>query len=265
MQSARQKSSKLTEPLRAEIVKIVDEQVRKAQIKELRGLRDAIEKLTEAQRRTEERLKSFEITTEENFKRVWKSIDELTQAQKKAEERLTRLEEVVDELAQAQKRTEEKLIELAEAQKKTEEKVADLADDLKRLRREFGGLSLSMSYAFENESFRILPRFLKERYGLEFTERFIRVEIGGKEINIFGKARRNGKEIYIVGESKLRLDERRDSIEDIIEEINEKVEAVKKEFGDVEVLKLLLTHYTTRGAKREMEKNGIIVVQSFEM
>jgi hypothetical protein len=158
------------------------------------------------------------------------------------------------------------LIELVEAQKKTEEKLADLADDLKRLRREFGGLSLSMSYAFENESFRMLPGFLKERYGLEFTERFIRAEIGGKEINIFGKARKNGKEIYIVGESKLRLDERREeSIEDIIEEINEKVEAVKKEYGDVEVLKLLLTHYATRGVKREMEKSGIIVIQSFEM
>jgi hypothetical protein len=40
-----------------------------------------------------------------------------------------------------------------------------------------------MSYAFENEAFRMLPGVLKEKYGIEVTERFIRKEVKGKEIN----------------------------------------------------------------------------------
>ncbi len=68
-----------------------------------------------------------------------------------------------------------------------------------------------------------------------------------------------------MGESKLRLDERRDEgINEVFEELEEKVIAVKKEFGDVEILRLLITHYATKGFLREASKRGIIVVKSFE-
>ncbi len=85
----------------------------------------------------EERFEAFAERTEENFRRVWQTINELAEAQKrteerlnelaeaqkKSEERLNRLEQTVAELAEAQKRTEERLNELAEAQKRTEERL----------------------------------------------------------------------------------------------------------------------------------------------
>ncbi|MCS7280752.1 MAG: hypothetical protein NZ583_03885, partial [Desulfobacterota bacterium] len=220
-----------------------------------------VEELAEAQKRTEERVERLE-----------RIVEELAEAQKRTEERVERLERIVEELAEAQKRTEERLgrleatvQRLAEAQEKTELEIAKLALGLRDLRRDLGGLSLTMSYAFENEAFRALPRFLKEKYGIEVIEKFIRQEILGKEINILAKAKKNGTTVYVVGESKLRLDERRDqSVDEVLEELEEKVQAVKKEFGDVEVIRLLVTHYATKGFLREASKKGVIVVQSFE-
>ncbi|GAB5046216.1 hypothetical protein [Thermodesulfovibrio sp. TK110] len=220
-----------------EVVDIVNETVK---VKDFNELKEIVRELANAQK-------------------------ELVEAQKQSESRLSRLETVVSELAEAQKRTEQKLEELAEAQKRTEQEVATLASGLKQLRKELGGLSLTMSYAFENESYRMLPKVLKENYGIEIKEKLIRVEIGGKEINIFGKAKKNGKEVFIVGESKLRLDERKEqSIEEVFNELEEKVKAVQNEYGKVDILKVLITHYATKGFQKKAKAKGIIIVQSFE-
>lgn len=192
-------------------------------------------------------------------------VGELAEAQRRTEQR-------VEELAEAQRRTEikiaelsDKVVELTEAQKRTEIEVAKLAKGLHETRGELGGLSKSMGYAFENEAFRRLPGILKEKYQIEMTEKLIREEIKGKEINIFGKARRNGTDVFIVGESKLRLDERREKkVEEVLTELEDKVEAVKEEFGDVEVVRILITHYATKGFLKKAKDRGIIVVQSFE-
>ncbi|MGB9710302.1 MAG: hypothetical protein ACPLZA_02235 [Thermodesulfovibrio sp.] len=227
-----------------EVVDIVNETVKVSDFNELkeivRELAHTQKELAEAQKRTEQR------------------VEELAEAQKRTEQRL-------EELAEAQKRTEQRVEELAEAQKRTEEEVAILAKGLTQLRKEVGGLSLTMSYAFENESYRMLPKFLKENYGIEIKEKLIRAEIGGKEINIFGKARKNGKEVFIVGESKLRLDERKEqSIEKVFNELEEKVKAVQDEYGKVDVVRVLITHYATKGFQKKAKEKGIIIVQSFE-
>jgi len=203
--------------------------VTKQEFRELKGI---VEDLAEAQKRTEQR------------------VEELAQAQKNTELRLTRLEKAVEELAQAQKRTEEE--------------VRKLARGLQDTRSELGGLSRTISYAFENEAFRMLPNFLKTRYNIEIFERLVREEIGGKEINIFGRAKRNGDEIFIIGEAKLRLDERRENIEDIFSELEEKERLVKTEYGEKDTIKILITHFATKGALKKAQEKGIIVVQSFE-
>lgn len=121
-----------------------------------------------------------------------------------------------------------------------------------------------MSYAFGNEAFRMLPDILKKKYNIEITEKLIREEVREKEITIFGKARRNGQEVFVIGESKLRLDERREKAEDLFEEMEEKVTAVKDEYGDVEIVRVLITHYATKGFLKRAEEKRVIVVQSFE-
>ena len=69
----------------------------------------------------------------------------------------------------------------------------------------------------------------------------------------------------VVGESKLRLDERREKRgEDIFGELEEKVKALKDEYGEVEIARVLITHYATKGFLKKAGQKGVIVVQSFE-
>jgi len=181
-------------------------------------------------------------------KDIAKAQKELTQAQKKTEQR-------VAELAEAQK-------ELADAQKRTEIEVKSLVAGLHDTRVELGGLSRSFSYAFENEAYRHLPAVLKEKYGYTIKERIVRAEIGGKEINFFARAMKDGKEVFIVGESKIRLEST--WRKDVFSELEDKVNVVKTEFGDVEVVRLLVTHFAKKDFLDEAEKMGVIVVQSYQ-
>jgi uncharacterized protein YecE (DUF72 family) len=184
-------------------------------------------------------------------------------------EKVEKLANIVAQLAEAQKRTEEELkalsktvAELAEAQRKTEEEVRTLAQELKRTRQDLGGLSLSFSYALENEAYRMLPQVLK-RYGLELEDKLIRKEIAGEEINFFATARKNGKTVYIVGETKLRLDDTKKR-DDVFKQLEKKISAVKKVYGDVQIVPLIVTHFAKESMLKKAKERGIIVVQSYE-
>jgi len=234
-----------------------------------------VEELAEAQKRTEQRVEELaeaQKKSEERISRLEIAVGELAEAQKKSEERISRLEVAVGELVEAQKKSEERIGkleiivgELAEAQKRTEIQIEKLTRGLGELREEFGGFTRTMSYAFENEAFRYLPKILKEKYNIEIEEKFIRAEVKNKEINIFGKAKMNGKKVYIVGEAKLRIDERRlKKEENVFKELEEKTKIIKEEYGDVEVIKILVTHFAPGKFVEKAKKENVIVVQSFE-
>lgn len=177
------------------------------------------------------------------------------------------LKEIVRNLAQAQERTEATMEKLAQAQERTEAAMEKLTIGLADTRRDVGGLSRSMSYALENEAYRSLPQFLKEQHGIEMTERFIRTEIGGEEINFFGRALRNGEPVIIVGETKLRLDERRHAHREedhIFEQLAHKLDAVREDYPEASLIPLLVTHYARPAFARQAEERGILLVQSFE-
>jgi len=228
-------------------------------------LADIVAELAEAQKSTKEELKALS-----------KAVAELAEAQKRTDQRVAELAEAqkrtdqrVAELAEAQKRTEEELkalskavAELAEAQKRTEEEVRTLAQELKRTRQDLGGLSLSFSYAFENEAYRMLPQVLK-KYGLELEDKLIRKEVAKEEINFFATARKNGKTVYIVGETKLRLDDTKKR-DDVFKQLEKKISAVKKVYGNVQIVPLIVTHFAKESMLKKAKERGIIVVQSFE-
>ena len=231
-----------------------------------------VAELAEAQKRTDQRLAELA----EAQKRTDQRVAELAEAQRRTEQKLAELAEAqkrtdqkLAELAEAQKKTEEELkalsktvAELAEAQRKTEEEVRTLAQELKRTRQDLGGLSLSFSYAFENEAYRMLPQVLK-KYGLELEDKLIRKEIAGEEINFFATAKRNGKTVYIVGETKLRLDDTKKR-DDVFKQLEKKISAVKKVYGDVQIVPLIVTHFAKESMLKKAKERGIIVVQSYE-
>lgn len=108
------------------------------------------------------------------------------------------------------------------------------------------------------------PELLKSHYDIKLKERLIRADIGGKEINIFGRAKRNGEDVLIVGEVKLSFDDRRKKKDDIFEELEEKVKAVKAEYAEENIIKLLITNYATKGFIKKAKGKGVIVIQTFE-
>ena len=228
METSRARNFKMTPSIKREIVEIVDARIREAHV------------------------------TKEDFSELKGIVKELGL-------RVGELGVKVGELAEAQKRTELRVEELAEAQKRTEIEVGKLAEGLNETRGELGGLSRSMSYAFENESYRFLPEVLKAKFGIEVREKIVRADVGGKEINIFCRAEKGGREVMVVGEAKLRLDERRDKKEqDVFDELEDKVKAIITEYGEVEIARVLVAHYATKGFVNKAKARGVIVVQSYE-
>jgi exonuclease VII small subunit len=254
-------------------------------------LKEIVRELAEAQKRTDQSMGELA----EAQKHTDQSMGELAEAQKRTEARVDALGQSVGELTEAQKRTEARVDalgqsvgELTEAQKRTEARVEDLTGSIRSLteevrlltietrsltgglhdtRSEVGGLSRSMSYALENEAYRALPAFLKARHGLELTERLVRVEVGGEEINFFGRGRRDSQQVLVIGETKLRLDERRATgrgAEQILEILARKAAAVQHEHPGETIVPLLVTHFARPGFLKEAEERGVIVVQSFE-
>jgi len=133
--------------------------------------------------------------------------------------------------------------------------------------QELGGLSRSMSYSLENEAYRNLPALLQTRYGITLDEKIVRLDLDGEEINLFARGTRNGQPIYLVGESKLQLDERRNShraAEAILNQLDKKAAVVQRRYPDVEIVRILLTHYARPAVLQQAEVRGVIVIQSFE-
>jgi uncharacterized phage infection (PIP) family protein YhgE len=208
-------------------------------------------------------------------------VAQLAQAQQRTEQRMDSLAMRMEELAQAQQRTEQRMEELAQAQQRTEQRVDSLAmrmgeltqemqvfaRGLANVRADVGGLSRSFGYALENEAYRMLPAFLARQHGLTVTERLVRTEVAGEEINLLGRAKRNGQEVLIVGETKLQLDERRSNRreeDEVLEQLARKVEVVRQAMPGIEIVPLLITHYARPSFVQQAAEQGVIVVQSFE-
>ncbi|MBI1929671.1 hypothetical protein HYR99_36165 [Candidatus Poribacteria bacterium] len=205
-----------------------------------------------------------ELVKTSDFNELKAIVKDLAEAQKRTELQVKELATSQKELAEAQKRTELRVGELAEAQKRTEHQIQLLTKAVNELRGEVGGLSTTFSYAFENETYRLLSKVLQATYGIQLTEKLIRTHLGGKEINILGKGTQAGKEIWIVGEVKLRLDERRGKQKAIFDDLAEKARAVKAAYDATEIVKILVTHHARPGFLKEAKEREVIVVQSFE-
>lgn len=195
-----------------------------------------------------------------DFNELKAIVANLAQAQERTEVRM-------EELAQAQQRTEVRMEELTQAQERTEVRMEELAQAMTDTRREVGGMSRSMAYALENEAYRSLPAYLEEHHGITVSERIVRTDIEGEEVNFFALGQRDGELICLVGESKLQLDERRRSrreAEQVIEQIERKVEAVRLAHPDRGIVRLLVTHYARPAIRQFLQEHDILVVQTFE-
>jgi hypothetical protein len=50
-----------------------------------------------------------------------------------------------------------------------------------------------------NKAYRQLPGYLKEHYQIVLTERMVRLELEGEEINLFARGKKGGQDLLVVG------------------------------------------------------------------
>ena len=222
-------------------------------------LKEIVRDLAEAQQRTEQTMGHLS-----------QRVDRLAEAQERTEQTVGHLSQRVDRLAEAQERTEQtvnrlsqRMDTLAQAQERTEEALQLLARGLSETRSEVAGLGRQFGYALENEAYRALPAFLRQRHNIELTRRFVRTYVGEQEINLLAEGQQNGTAVLLVGEAKAHL-----GTEDFAQ-LETSVEAVRQaqEAGELpagRIIPLLVTHMARPTALRRAESEGIIVVQSFE-
>ncbi len=220
------------------IIKVVDERVREIKVtreefdrlvRTVRELAEKIDQLAEAQRRTEERL------------------NKLAEAQRRTEERLNELAKRVDQLAEAQRRTEERLNKLVEAM------------DL--LRREVGRLSDTIGFGLEDIARVVLPGWLYRHLGVEVDElerRFIEVDGGEIEVNLYGEGVRNGEKIVVVGECKSRIYGRD------VEQFYRRVYRVVSRVVKTKTIGILFGYLVHPSAQKKAEELGLYVVASYQ-
>ena len=142
-------------------------------------LKQIVEDLAEAQRRTDEHVK------------------ELAEAQRRSEDRLGRIEVAVERLA--------------EEQQNTNQAVRELTEGLKQLRKQVGGLSDTVGGDIEDIAYIVLHDVLKREFGWDvgvLERRWPKWGNRLEEVDVFGTATdpaKPEKKIWIVGEAKHNL------------------------------------------------------------
>jgi hypothetical protein len=132
------------------------------------------------------------------------AVERLVEAQRKTEEQ-------VKELAAAQRKTEERVRELSEAQYKISASVDELTKSIDRLHKQVGGLSDAFGGEIEDIAYIVLHDVLQREFGWQvgLLERsWQKWDDEPEEVNVFGRATdptSPGKTIWIVGEAKHNL------------------------------------------------------------
>jgi hypothetical protein len=249
MQTARQTTLKITPAVRKVLVQIIDQRIKDVHVtkEDFSELKAIVKNIAEIQQRTELKLEEVASWQEKTDLKM----EQLVDAQKKTDLKM-------GQLVDAQKKTDLKMGQLVDAQKHTDTILKKLAMGLDATRSELGGLSRSVGYSLENEAYRQLPRYLQEAHNITLTDRMVRFELDGEEINLFAKGSRNGKEFFIVGESALKL-----SSVGKLRQLEKKVSLVKKHYGG-ECLPMMITHFARPQVLEAATKKGIMIVQSFE-
>jgi hypothetical protein len=205
---------------------------------------EVIKELTEAQRRTEQR------------------VNELAEAQRRTEQEIEKIWGAIKELTEAQRRTEQRVNELAEAQRRTEESLKKLIEDHSKTREKLEGLSHSFGYLLEDRAMKSLPKILKRKYNIKAVGNFVRdyFIINGEhvEVNIFGRVKKGNKEYILIGEAKSQVTKK------AIDKFLKKCDKISRRFSK-ETIKVFISYIFSPGIKEYAEEKGIVLIPSYEL
>jgi len=199
-----------------------------------------------------------EAVTKTDFSELKEIVRDLAEAQKRTEQRMDELAIAQKEMAAAQTEMTHEVTKLSQAMEQTQVQINSLTRGQENIRTQVGGLARTMAYALENEAYIKLPVYLKKHHNIDITDKLIRTEIDGTEINFFAHARQDDVAMLLVGETVLKLDDRSK-----LAQLQEHVALVKQMF-DLPVIPMIVTHFARPPLLAKIEQEGILVIQTFE-
>jgi hypothetical protein len=141
-----------------------------------------------------------------DFDQLKDIVQRLAQAQERTEKRVGELTVAQKGLAQAQERTEKRVGALAQAQERTEKTVKTLVLGMSDLRKQVGGLSMSVGYGIEDRLMPHARRFASTEFGMDVKvvdrRNLIYPDGGYDEVNLYVEGEREGRKTYLIGECK---------------------------------------------------------------
>ncbi|MCX8103007.1 MAG: hypothetical protein N3E42_00985 [Candidatus Bipolaricaulota bacterium] len=218
----------------------------------------ALERLAQAQARSEERLG-----------RVEAALARLAEAQARTEERVTalegrmdRVEAALERLAQAQARTEERVSQLEVAQVRSEERLTRVERILERTERvlaelttQVKALSDNIGYGLEDIARVVLPGYLRYRYGIQverLERRLFQIDGQPVDIDLYAEGKRGRKRIVLLGETKARIYGRE------VSQFHSLVERLKPQLS-AEVVPLMFGYFIDLSAMEAAGKQTLLI------
>ncbi|MGH6820949.1 MAG: hypothetical protein ACREDU_08840, partial [Methylocella sp.] len=157
-------------------------------------LKEIVRDLGEAQKRTEVKVETLAET-----------MREMAKTQTEMQLSMAGMQHSMAEMLRSQTGMQHSMAEMLRSQTGMQHSIAELSRGLDDVRSIAGSNSQTLGYMLENEAYRNIPAWLKDRHGIEVTGRMIRQQIGDEEINLLVEARQGAEDILIVGEAKSRL------------------------------------------------------------
>lgn len=203
-----------------------------------------------------------------DFNELKEIVRDLGEAQRRTEVKVENLADAMRELAKTQAEMQRSMaemqrsmVEMQHSMVEMQHSTTQLSRGLDEVRSIAGSNSQTLGYMLENEAYRNLPAWLKDRHGIEVIGRMIRQQIGDEEINLLVEAKQGSEDILIVGESKSRL-----HLSDL-GLMAGKIEAVKEQYAGLRnrrILPLMVAHFAPEKVRERATREGMLVVQSFE-
>ncbi|GIV21377.1 MAG: hypothetical protein KatS3mg023_3128 [Armatimonadota bacterium] len=233
----------------------------------------AIAELREATQRNTEAIAELREATQRNTEAIAElreAVNRLLQVTEQHSREIAELRQQTAELVQVTQQHSQEIgnlqrmmQQLIQVQQQTQEDIRRLTQGLDDLRKQVGGLSITVGYTIENEAYKALPRLLARDFGIEIEgdlkRQFVADNTGEYiEVNIFGQARRNGDIITIVGESKAQL-----SKNDVDAFVRRKLQRLQGAYPNP--FPILVTHMISeRDVEEYARQQGIAVYYSYQ-
>ena len=198
-----------------------------------------------------------------NLAKLTERVDDLTVNVAKLTDRV---DDVTVNLAKLTERVDDltvKMAQLTSNMSRLEGKVESLVGEMKNFKEQLGGLSHTVGYRLEDESYVKLPAILKRDHAVVVKGHLKRgwIELGKNkfiELNIWGHGERHGKTVEIIGEAKSQLKKR--DVDNFLENLDLIRPHLKRD-----IYPLCVTYQTSPAVMKYSREKGLTLFFSYEL